>query len=100
MKSPLTIDQGVVSEFGITEDIDLPKMHKIAYVKAQIDEMKKMLFRERVDIILSTKLTENENEGLSTQGRTKLLEKRTNTRQFAQALEVLNGYLKELEAEK
>lgn len=97
MKSPKQIDDEVVEEFGITPEIDLNTEFKIAYLKAQIEEFKKMLFRSRVDIILSEKLMTSEVEALAEKGRTNRTENRHNAKQFARGLETLNQYLKELD---
>jgi hypothetical protein len=75
VKSPLAEDEKLVKEFDIKKDDDLDAVFKLSYLRAQIDEFKKVIFRNRVDAIISQDLVERankeKNEGLEQKaGRT------------------------------
>lgn len=78
MESPLKYDEKVIKEFSIDKDIDQEEIFKLAYVRSQLDEIKKFLWRERVDLILSEVQAKNANEALAAEANTKIASHRNN----------------------
>lgn len=98
MKSALAIDQETIKEFGITAEIDVPKDVKLAFVQAQIQEIKSMMWRERVNVMHAVRLSEEKNEALRAKGQNNIVEHRNAVRQSVGALKQLLKLQKELEA--
>jgi hypothetical protein len=99
VKSALAIDADIIKEFNITEDIDVPTDVKLAFVQAQIQEIKSMMWRERVNVMHATRLSEEKNEALSAKGKNNIVEHRTAVRQSVGALKQLLTLQKELEGQ-
>ena len=97
MATPKEIDDALLKEFDITEAEDASQQVKVAYVKAQIDEMKKAILRSRIDVILSDNLANSENEQLAQKGAQNRAENRHLVKQFTSSVKVLNKFLSELE---
>lgn len=102
MKSPLSVDQSYVKEFSIPKEAELEPMFKLAYVRSQLDEMKKALFRYRVDAIISDLLIEQAKKDDKPEMESKFRENLSNNkvlvRQFAQSIQVVEKLKNELEA--
>lgn len=94
----VAMDAAVRAEYGITDDIDVSNDQKVLFIKQQIDEMQRMLWRERVDIILSSRLMNDPSDTLAEKGRQTNNEKRHNARQIAMAITTLQNFLKQLRA--
>ena len=101
MKSPLKIDQEFVKEFKISDGAELEGMFKLAYVRSQLDEMKKALFRYRVDAIISDLLIEQAKKDDKPEMESKFRENLSNNkvliRQFSQSINIVETLKNELE---
>lgn len=98
MDKPLKYDEGIVEEFGITGDIDLDPVIKLAYVRTQLEEITKFLWRERIDLILGETQAVSKNELVADKGRAQVTEHRSNIRQVVNSIRVLINLKDELEA--
>lgn len=102
MKSPSTIDQELVKEYKVGKEAELEDMFKLSYVRSQLDEMKKALFRYRVDAILSDCLIEQAKKDDKPEMESKFRENLSNNkvlvRQFAQSISIMEQFKNELEA--
>jgi len=101
--TPLEIDNKVCEEFGITGDIDAEELIKHSYVKTQLDEIRKALYRQRIDHILAVnqlKLAQDnkESEAVLSQYQAKVSEYRHNIRQFTASVKTLIELVDELES--
>lgn len=96
--SHLDIYKDLKEEFNITEEMELDTEFRTVFVKNQVDEIKKILWREIVDYIIAQNMAKSEDEAVRTAGTTKVNEKRVNIRQFAKALKTYNELVAELEA--
>lgn len=85
-------------EFNITPDMELDSEFRAVFVKNQVDEIKKILWREVVDYIIANNMAQSDDETVATAGNTKKTEKRSNIKQFARALKAYNELIAELEA--
>jgi hypothetical protein len=85
-------------EFNITEDMELDSEFRKVFVQNQVEEIRKILWREVVDYIIADHMAKSDDESVSVAGNTKKTEKRSNIKQFARALKAYNELIAELEA--
>ena len=100
MKSALDYDKKIKEEFGIDEVVEQDEVFKIAHVRSQLEEIKKFLWRERVELLLGESQVESTDELVSGKGRSQVTEKRSNIKQIVRTIKVLDGLLRELEAQE
>lgn len=99
--SPLANDLEYAKELNITEDIELAREFKIAYLRAQIEEVKKMQWRSRVDAVLDDNLINSTtDEALVDNARSNRTRHRSETKQYVIALRGFAKLLGELEAQE
>lgn len=98
MDSPLKYDAGIVKEFGIKTVHELKNVEQLQYVRSQYDEIKKFLYRERVELILAETQAKSEVEVLAASARNKIAEHRNNIKGVVASLEALGKLVHELEA--
>jgi len=97
--SPLSQDKEIVKELELTPEMDLPTDQKLAFIQAQIVELRNMAWRERVNILHALRLKDDKNEVMRMKGETNIVEHRNAVRQFTGAITTLLVLQKELEAE-
>ena len=95
--SPLTEDLATVKELELTPEMDLPTDQKLAFIQAQITELRGMAWRERVNILHANRLKKDKNEVMRMKGETNIVEHRNAVRQFTGAITTLIALQKELE---
>lgn len=102
MKSPLQADKDLIKEFDIDEASDLQSVFKLGYVRAQIDEFKKAMYRNRVDALISMDLMDRaqkaKDEALEAKAKENLMNYRNFIKQTAGALKFLEQLVNELAA--
>lgn len=98
MDSPLKYDEKVVKEFGIKAIAELDDVAKLNYVRTQYDEIKKFLWRERVELILAETQSKTDVEALAADARSKVAQHRTSIKGIVNSLEALGKFVNELEA--
>lgn len=74
---------------GVKEEMDLTQDEKIIYLNAQIEEMKKFLYRNRVDVLFSENLINSNNSAIQNKGHQNKAEYTTNSEQCVAALRTL-----------
>ena len=99
MKSPLTVDKATVKEFKIPKSIELHPRQKIAFLEAQLHELKAAQWRARVDVIHATRLTESPIEALKNKGFQNMTEHKNQVNQFTGGIEMIQTLIEELRAE-
>lgn len=99
MISPLKYDSDIVEEFGIDDSQSevLDSIYKIAYVRSQLEEISKFLYRERVELILGQTQADSEDEMIASKGANQVTEKRSNIKQVVKSIKVLKDLLNELQ---
>lgn len=101
MKSPLAADNELVKEFGIDQQSDLEPLFKLGYVRTQIDEFKKVIYRNRVDAVISQDLVERAdkdgNVDLANEARKNLSNYRNVIKQMTSACQLMIKLKNELE---
>lgn len=93
----LDVYKDLREEFNITEDMELDAEFRKVFVQNQVEEIKKILWREIVDFIIADSMSKSEDETVSVAGNTKKTEKRSNIKQFTKALKAYNELIAELE---
>jgi len=100
-KSPLQTDKELVKEFGISEAAELAPNFKLGYVRTQIDEFKKVLWRNRVDALISeyliAKAKADKNDALEGRFRENLSRYRNDIKQLSQSIDFMESLKNELE---
>ena len=97
MASPLEYDKKVVEEFGIKAKDDVEDEVKIGYVREQLDQIKKFLWRERVELQLSEAQAKSDVEALAAKARGDVASHRSNLKGVVASIRVLTELLGELE---
>lgn len=88
-KTPLEVDEALVKDLDIKPETELTAPEKLAFLDAQIGEMKKMVWRERIDIILSNKLSQSTDKAVANQAKNKINEHTMTLEQFLGSIETL-----------
>lgn len=99
MKSPLEVDKQTVKEFKIPKDIEFHPRQKLAFLEAQLRELKAAQWRARVDVIHAKRLQESENEVLKNKGFTNESEHKNQVNQFTGGIIMIQKLIDELRAE-
>lgn len=99
MRSPLKYDNDIVKEFGIDDEkIEaLEPVYKIAYVRSQLEETSKILYRARVELILAQVQADSEDELIASKGKGLVSENRHNIKQLNKSVIMLQQLLDELQ---
>lgn len=97
MASPLEYDAAVVKEFGITAAEEVEDELKVGHVRTQLEEVKKFLWRERVELQLAEAQTKSEVEALAAKARSDVASHRSNIKGVVVTVRVLAELLRELE---
>lgn len=95
--SPLAIDAVTVKEFDIDKESDFEDEGKLAFCRAQRDEYLKVLWRERLELIIAKKQEESKDAGIRAESSKNVLTHELGIQQFVRAIKVLNVLVTELE---
>lgn len=91
----LDSDKALVKKLGLNEDHELETEDKKLFVATQVEEMKKILWRNRVDAMLNRNIkTETEDEKDAVAAKIKEHEKEA--KQFAEAITLMTQVRDEL----
>lgn len=99
MNSPLSVDKQTVKEFKIPKEVELHPRQKLAFLEAQLHELKAMQWRSRVDIVHATRLQDSDNETLRIKGNNNLVEHKNEVNQFTGGIIMIQKMIDELKAE-
>lgn len=97
MDSPLKYDEKLAKEFDIKAIDDVEGAFKLNYVRTQLDEIKKFLWRERVELQLAEAQAKTDVEALAAEARNKVASHRSNIKGVLASIRVLAELLSELE---
>lgn len=98
MSSPLEDDAKIVKEFSIKAEHEMDDVWKVSYVRSQLEEIKKFLWRERTELLMAEGQAKNSVEELAAKARTDVATHRSTIKGVLLSIGVLNDLLKELEA--
>lgn len=99
MNSPLSVDKQTVKEFDIPAEVELHPRQKLAFLEAQLNELKAAQWRSRVDIIHATRLMESDTEALRIKGGNNIVEHKNQVKQFTGGILMIQQMIEELKAE-
>lgn len=95
--SALKVDQETVNQFGINKENDLDDLNKLGYCRAQRDEYTKVLWRERVELVIAKRQADSPDATIRAESSKNVLAKEMGIQQFVRAIGVLNELISELE---
>lgn len=98
MDSPLKYDENIVKEFKLKPESELETVYKLSYARTQLEEIKKFLYRERVELLLAEGQAKSNIEILAGQAQQKIIEHRNNIKGVALSIGILEKLVEELEA--
>lgn len=98
MSSALKYDEELAKEFGIKAEHDVEDVFKLTYVRTQLDEVKKFLWRERVELQMAEGQAKSDVEALAAKARGDVATHRSNIKGILLSIGTLNELAKELEA--
>lgn len=96
--SALEYDAKLSKELGITSDHDVDDVFKLSYVREQLDQVKKFLWRERVELQMAEGQVKSDVEALAAKARGDIATHRSNIKGILLSIGTLNELVKELEA--
>lgn len=99
MQSPLSVDKETVKKYKLPAEVEPTPFQKLAYLQDQLDTLKSMHWRARVDVIHAKRLTESDNEVLANKGHSNLATHLNEVQQSAGAIVMVNKYIDELRSE-
>lgn len=94
----LKYDQDLIKEFGITPEDDIDPELKLAYVRSQLDEVKKFLWRERVELQLAESQVKSGLSHVAAGASVKVEEHRNNIKGIILSVRRLTELKNDLEA--
>lgn len=98
----LDLDKKVCEEYGITGDVDSEAIEKSSFVKIQMSEIRKALWRARVDYIIASKQVEDikettSDDGVIQQYQAKASEQKNLIKNFSGSVKTLLELIDELD---
>jgi hypothetical protein len=99
MISPLAIDKETVKEFKIPVECELHPRQKIAYLEEQVNQLKMMQWRSRVDIVHAMRLVDDNNETLKNKGLQNLITHKNEVNQYSSGIVMVQKLIDELKNE-
>lgn len=97
MDSPLKYDEAIVKEFGIDKSIEIDPVYKLGFVRAQLEEIGKLLWRTRTELIMAEAQTASDIEAIAADAKTKVAAHRNTIKGVIMSLRVLVKLKDELE---
>jgi len=99
MNSPLAVDKQTVKKYKLPAEVEPSPLQKLSFLQDQLEQIKSMHWRSRVDVVHATRLSESENEILKSKGLNNLGTHINEVQQSAGAIAMLNKMIDELRAE-
>lgn len=99
LDNPLAVDKEIVKKYGIKPDEELTPVQKLAFLQDQLQEIKAIQWRSRVDIIHATRLSESDNAVLKDKGLQNRGQHTNEVEQFSGAIRMLKKMVEDLREE-
>lgn len=99
MKSPLSLDKETVNKYKIPKTVELNPRQKLAFLEDQLNQLKSMHWRSRVDMLHAARLQENENPTLREKGLSNMGQHRNEVEQTIGAIQMINTLIEEIRKE-
>lgn len=98
MDSPLKYDEEVVKEFGLKLSSELTDTYKLNFARTQLDEIKKFLYRERIELLLAEGQAKSDTEALAAKAKSDIATHRANIKGIALSIGTLEKLVEELQS--
>lgn len=99
MKSPLALDKANVKEFNVPQSVELHPRQKLAFLEDQLQQIKAMHYRARIDMLHAKRLQEETNPTLAEKGLANMATHRNEMQQSVGAILMLETLIDELKKE-
>lgn len=99
MKSPLALDKATVEEYKVPKSVELHPRQKLAFLEDQLQQIKAMHWRARVDMLHAKRLQEDENPTLKEKGLANMATHRNEMQQSVGAILMLEQFIEEIKKE-
>lgn len=99
MKSPLALDKETVKKYNITEEVEVSPVAKMSFLQDQLEQIKAMHWRARVDMLHAKRLQEDPNPTLSEKGLSNMSTHRNEVEQSIGAIRMIRQLIEELRQE-
>jgi uncharacterized 2Fe-2S/4Fe-4S cluster protein (DUF4445 family) len=96
---PIAVDKAQVKKYKIPKEVELHPRQKLAYLEDQLQSIKTMHWRSRVDVIHAKRLQESPIEALATKGNNNLMQHVNEVEQTIGAIIMLNKLIQQLKDE-
>jgi hypothetical protein len=96
MQSPLSYDEAIKKEFNIKNEFELEPELRLGFVRTQLDEIKKFLQRERVELILAEAQAASDVEAIAAEAKTKVAAHRNTIKGIVASISILSQFVDEL----
>lgn len=99
MKSPLALDKQTIDKHKIPKSVEQEPHQKLAFLQDQLQQLKAMHWRARVDMLHSARLQESPNPTLAEKGLSNMATHRNEVEQTIGAIEMIQKLIEEIRAE-
>jgi hypothetical protein len=99
MKSPLALDKETVKKYSIPANVELHPRQKLAFLEDQLNQIKAMHYRARIDVLHAKRLQESNNEVLKNKGYTNESQHANEVEQTIGAIAMLTTLIEEVRKE-
>lgn len=99
MKSPLELDKETVKKYNITSEVEVSPVQKMGFLQDQLEQIRGLHWRARVDMLHATRLQEDENPTLREKGLSNMASHRNEMEQTIGAIQMINQLIEELREE-
>lgn len=99
MVNPLAQDKETVKKYKIPATVELHPRQKLAFLEDQLNQLKAMHWRSRVDMLHAKRMQDSENEVLKNKGLQNYATHLNEVQQTIGAIEMINTLVEEIKAE-
>jgi hypothetical protein len=99
MKSPLELDKANVKEYKVPAEVELHPRQKLAFLEDQLNQIKALHWRSRVDMLHAARLQEDDNPTLRDKGYQNMAQHRNEVQQTIGGIMMINKLINELKDE-
>lgn len=99
MKSPLALDQETVKKYSIPKEVELHPRQKKAFLEEQLQQLKALHWRARVDMLHAKRLSEDDNDVLKNKGLQNYSQHLNEVQQTIGGIQMVQQLLDELNAQ-
>jgi len=99
MIDPLKLDKANVKEYKIPKEVELHPRQKLAFLEDQLNQIKSLHWRSRVDMLHAARLQEDSNPTLKDKGYSNMAQHRNEVQQTIGGILMLTKLIEDLKNE-